>query len=251
MQINNALVVFDLETTGVDTAKDRIIQAAFLKVEPDGTLDRFVTLVNPTIPIAPEATEVHGIRDEDVKDAPTFEQIADRVISFIKGCDLVTYNGNRFDIPLLMTELARVNQAIDLDDVQLVDVMQVESRLNPRTLSAVFERYTGKVLDDAHDAMADVEATYTILQHQLDKLKTTEEPIEYEELEDYYRDGKARTDIAGLFQFNDENKLCWGFGKHRDKSVFTDYGYVDWFYRNSFPEQSKEFLQKYINSSGY
>lgn len=247
MQREKDLVIFDLETTGVDTQSDRIVQLAFLKVGMDGKKTELTSLVNPEMPIPEEATEVHGISDEDVKNAPTFKQLVDKIIDFIKGCDIASFNGNRFDIPLLMSEINRVGETFSFDGVQLIDAMTIETLLMPRTLSSVFERRTGKEMLDAHDAMADVKATYEVLKSQFKELQTLDEPVGYGELEKFSREGKERADIAGLFHWDDSNELCWGFGKHKGKSVKSDMGYYNWFMSKDFPKESKQFVSKHLN----
>lgn len=242
MKVRNPIVILDFETTGVDTSKDRIVQAAFLKIQPTGVTSKFTTLVNPLIPIDSDATKIHGITDDDIKEAPTFKDIADDILKYIKGCDLVTYNGNKFDLPLLLAELNRVNKKIDLDDIQLIDVMLIETMINPRTLSEVYKRLTGETLENAHDAMADVNATFEILKHHMKYLSGK---VEFENIENYCREGKARTDIAGLFKYNDAGELCWNFGKYKKCPINTDIGYQDWFLRSDFPQESKDFLLKH------
>ena len=247
MQRERDLVIFDLETTGVDTQKDRVVQLAFLKVGTGGEKTELVSLVNPEMSIPEEASEVHGITDEDVKDAPTFKQLVKKIIDFISECDIASFNGNKFDIPLLMSEINRAGETFSFDEVHLIDAMSIETQLVPRTLSAVFERRTGKEMLDAHDAMADVKATYEVLKSQFMELQALDEPVGYKELEKFSREGKERADIAGLFHWDDNNELCWGFGKHRGKSVKSDIGYYNWFMAKDFPKESKQFVSKYLN----
>ena len=230
-------LTFDLETTGTDTQQSRIVQIAVL-VEKDGKETTYETLVNPTIAIEKGATEVHGITDEMVKDKPKFADIAEEVLGMFADIEnIVTFNGNNFDLPLLITELDRCGLELDLSDKNLVDVLAIERKLNDNTLSSVYKRYTGEVLDDAHDALADVRATREVLEYQLSKLgKDTD-------LEAFTRDGKPRADIAGKFAWEGD-VVVWTFGKNKGQDVKKDRNYADWFLRQDFPKESKEFLRK-------
>ena len=171
MQLNlaNPIVFFDLETTGVNISKDRIVEISILKVSPNGKEESKTRRINPGIPIPPEATAIHGIGDEDVKDCPTFKEVAKSLAAQIEGCDLAGFNSNRFDIPLLAEEFLRADVNIDLTKRKFVDVQTIFHKMEQRTLSAAYKFYCDKNLEDAHSAAADTVATYEVLKAQLDR----------------------------------------------------------------------------------
>ena len=171
MQLNlkNPIVFFDLETTGINIVKDRIVEISFVKVHPNGKEESKTRRINPEMPIPPESTAIHGITDEDVKDCPTFKEIAKSLAAQIEGCDLAGYNSNRFDIPLLAEEFLRAGVDIDLNKRKFVDVQTIFHKMEQRTLSAAYKFYCDKSLENAHTAEADTMATYEILKAQLDR----------------------------------------------------------------------------------
>jgi len=169
LNLRNPLVFFDLETTGINIVSDRIVEISYLKVHPNGDEESRTRRINPEMPIPPQATEVHGITDEDVKDAPTFKSIAKSLASQIEGCDLAGYNSNRFDIPLLAEEFLRAEVDIDLMKRKFVDVQTIFHKKEQRTLEAAYRFYCDRNLENAHTAEADTKATYEILQAQLDR----------------------------------------------------------------------------------
>lgn len=163
------MAIFDLEATGLNISKDRIVEIAILKVSPDGTEERFKSLVNPLMEIPEEVIKIHGITNEKVKDAPTFEALAERIVAFIGEADLAGYNSNKFDIPLLAEEFLRVGHDIDLETKKFVDVQNIFHKMEQRTLVAAYQFYCQKELINAHEAMSDVDATWEVLKSQLDK----------------------------------------------------------------------------------
>ena len=171
MQLNlkKPIVFFDLETTGINIVKDRIVEISFVKVHPNGKEESKTRRINPEMPIPPESTAIHGITDEDVKDCPTFKEIAKSLAAQIEGCDLAGYNSNRFDIPLLAEEFLRAGVDIDLNKRKFVDVQTIFHKMEQRTLSAAYKFYCDKSLENAHTAEADTMATYEILKAQLDR----------------------------------------------------------------------------------
>ena len=248
--LSKPIVFFDLETTGTDTQKDKIVSMSCIKINPDGTREEKSVLVNPGMPIPKEASDVHGITDEKVKDAPLFTAYAKGIYAFFYGCDIGGYNSNHFDIPLLAAEMERAGIEFANWQMNLIDVMKIESKLNPRTLSAVYERYTGEELDEAHSATADNQATITVLEHQINKLTALDsnEIKEFtpEALEAFYMDGKKRFDIAGKAYFeNDE--LIWNFGSNRGKPVLADLNYLSWVTgpKANFPTETVNKLNQY------
>lgn len=254
MKINKPIIFFDLETTGTNVDQDRIVQIHTTKIHPDGSKESKTRLVNPTIPIPTEASDVHGITDDMVKNEPPFKRIAKGMAEFFHGCDLAGYNSNRFDVPLLITEFGRAGIEFPTWDPVLIDGHALETILNPRTLSAVFERYTGIPLDDAHDAGADVAGTITVLDHQMEAIRerfpdvlNPDGTITPENLEKFVTDGKTRFDYSGKCYVNDDGVVCWNFGPHRNKPVLENKGFLGWVFKNDFPSETKTKLQKLIS----
>ena len=239
MKITKPIIFFDLETTGVDVMTSRIVQIACIKIGVDGSRETKDLLVNPTISIPKEASDVHGITDEMVKDSPTFKQISKGVENFFLGCDIGGYNSDRFDIPLLSEEFSRAGINFDFSNCVFVDVLKLESLINTRKLGDVYKRYTGTELENSHNALADIEATVTILEHQLNILSQKEgsftSPIE---LETFCSQDKKRFDVAGKM-YQKDNVVYWSFGKNIDKPVLEDKSYLDWFLKSDFPLESK------------
>ena len=246
MQLNLRipLVFFDLETTGTNIAKDRIVEISFVKVYPNGKEDVKTRRINPEMPIPPETTAIHGISDEDVKDCPTFKEIAKSLASQIEGCDLAGYNSNRFDIPLLAEEFLRAGVDIDLSKRKFVDVQTIFHKMEQRTLSAAYKFYCGKNLDDAHSAEADTMATYEVLKAQLDRYADVlTNDVNF--LSDY----SAHTnnvDFAGRMIYNDKKQEVFNFGKYKGQLVETvlkeNPGYFSWIIDGDFPQNMKQKL---------
>jgi DNA polymerase-3 subunit epsilon len=266
IQLERPLVFFDLETTGTDVAKDRIIEMAFIKVMPDGQWqvrpdkaqgqDRL--LINPEMAIPPESTEVHGISDADVAEAPTFESIATRLFRWLEGCDLAGFNSNRFDVPLLAEEFLRCNIAFKVDDRSLVDVQNIFHKMEPRTLRAALKFYCDDALDDAHEALPDTLATLRIFANQvvrykehtlLDSLGETVGPLPMDVpgIAAFAQRGR-NADLVGRFVFNDEDQVVFNFGKYRGvllRDVLQrDPGYYGWMMNGDFPRYTKLVLQE-------
>ncbi len=244
------IVFLDFETTGVNIITDRIVQMACIKINPDGSREEKKTLIKPVnykadgsisvIPIPKEASDIHGVLNEHVKDAPTFKQISKSFNTFLDGCDLGGYNSNRFDIPLLAEEFHRIGIDFDLSYRTYIDVMKLETVLNPRTLSAVYERYTGKPLDDAHDAMIDTSATVDIF---LKQVETHELIGAMEDIDKLSQGENERVDLAGkLCKIDDQ--ICWTFGKHKHKPITQDKGYLRWFLGTEVPQQTRDIINK-------
>ena len=169
LNLKNPIVFFDLETTGINISRDRIVELSFLKVYPNGEEEMKSKRVNPEMPIPPESTAIHGITDEDVKDCPTFKQIAKSLAAQIEGCDLAGFNSNRFDVPVLAEEFLRAGIDFDMSKRKFVDVQIIYHKKEPRTLAAAYKFYCDKELVDAHSAEADTRATYEVLKSQLER----------------------------------------------------------------------------------
>lgn len=245
LKLSKPLVIFDIESTGVNIASDRIVEISFLKIHPDGKEESLTYRINPTIPIPPVVTAIHGITDADVADEPTFEERAKDIVAFLRGCDLGGYNSNKFDIPLLAEEFARAGIDIDLKKMRFVDVQVIFFKMEPRNLSAAYRFYCDKNLDNAHAAEADVRATWEVLMAQVEKYSTLGNTIE--ELSEYSA-GSKFADFAGRIIF-DENKVeLFNFGKHKGKKVVDVFkkepSYYSWMMKGDFPEYTKRVITR-------
>ena len=245
MQLNlaNPIVFFDLETTGVNISKDRIIEISLLKVAPNGKEESKTRRINPGIPIPPEATAIHRISDEDVKDCPTFKEIAKSLAAQIEGCDLAGFNSNRFDIPLLAEEFLRADVDIDLSKRKFVDVQTIFHKMEQRTLSAAYKFYCGKSLEDAHSAAADTFATYEVLKAQLDRYPDLKNDIRFLSEFSCFTNN---VDFAGRMIYNDKGEEVINFGKYKGRLVAevlkADPGYYAWMMSGDFPLNTKQKL---------
>jgi DNA polymerase III subunit epsilon len=248
LQLNRPIAFIDLETTGVNLTTDRIVELAVVKISPDGTRIAKRRLINPQMPIPAVTSEIHGITDEMVKDAPTFKQMSNEIKQFLENCDLGGYNSNRFDIPLLMEEFLRAGVDVDLSDRRMVDVQHIFYTMQPRTLSAAYEFFCEKPLVDAHSAEADINATIEVLEAQLkkyDKLGTTVDSIlsciGEEKIVDYAR----------RFSFNDKGEEVFNFGKFKGMPVSEVFKkepqYYDWMMKGDFPMHTKKKVTELFN----
>ena len=243
LQLTKPLCFFDLETTGTDISKDRIVEIAVLKLHPDGTQEKKEWRVNPEQPIPSQASAVHGITDEMVANEPTFKERSGEIYSFMKGCDLAGYNSDRFDIPLLVEELLRAEVDFDFKNNKTVDVQTIFHKMEQRTLTAALRFYCNEELTDAHSAHADTKATHDVLIAQLDR---------YEELEpnvaflNEFSSRRKTADFAGFVVYNKEGDACFGFGKYKGKKVIdilaNEPGYFGWVMNADFPRYTKKIL---------
>jgi DNA polymerase-3 subunit epsilon len=241
LNLKNPIIFFDLETTGLDIANDRIIEIAYIKVYPNGNEESFTYRINPERPIPAESTAVHGITDEDVKDCPTFKQMANKIAADFKGCDLAGYNSARFDLPMLAEEFLRADVDIDLSTRKMVDVQTIFHKKEQRTLSAAYKFYCEQDLVDAHAAMADTKATYEILKSQLDRYPDLQNDMAF--LADYTCTSK-NVDFAGRIVRNDKGVEVINFGKYKGQPVVdvlkNDPGYYGWILQADFPLTTKQ-----------
>lgn len=250
LQLERPIVVFDLETTGVQITRDRIVEISILKVHPDGEEETKTRRINPGMPIPPEATQVHGISDADVADCPTFAQVARSLYQWIDGCDIVGFNSNRFDVPMLVEEFLRAGIAVDFADRWFVDVQTIFHKMERRTLEAAYRFYCDKVLDNAHSAEADTRATYEVLQAQLDRYpeELTNSIPALAEVSSY----GSRVDFAGLLAYNDAGEIVVNFGKYRGQlltEVFRrDSSYYTWVMGAQFPLETKAWFTRVYQS---
>ncbi len=243
LKLKRPIVFFDLETTGVDIAHDRIVEIAVVKVEPSGDKEVKVRRINPGMPIPPAATAVHGITDEDVKDSPRFEQIARSLYAFIDGCDLGGYNSNKFDVPMLAEEFLRAGVEVDFKNRKFVDVQTIFHKKEQRTLSAAYMFYCGKELENAHSASADTLATYEVLEAQLDRYPDLENSIDF--LAEYTCRDRS-VDYAGRIMLDDKECEVFAFGKYKGQSVAEVFrkepSYYDWMMKGDFPLYTKRVI---------
>ncbi len=243
LKLNRPICFFDLETTGIDVAKDRIVEISIFKVFPNGNKESKTWLVNPTIPIPPQATAIHGISNEKVANEPTFTALASQIHNMIKDSDLAGFNSDRFDIPLLAEELLRAEVDFDMKNRVSVDVQTIFHKKEERTLSAALKFYCGKSLENAHSAEADTMATYEILKAQLDRYDDLENDMK--SLSEFTTRKKS-VDFAGFIALNDKGQEIFTFGKNKNQLVEDvlekEPGYYGWIQGADFPLYTKKVL---------
>ncbi len=243
LNLKNPIIFFDLETTGINIASDRIVEISYLKIDLNGNESSKTLRLNPEMPIPEKVVAIHGISNEDVKDAPTFNEVAKSVARDFEGCDLGGYNSVRFDIPLLAEEFLRAGVDIDLKRRKFVDVQVIFMKMEPRTLTAAYKFFANKELENAHSAEADTRATYEVLQAQLDRYSNLENDIgKLAEFSAHNRN----VDFAGRIIFNEEDVEVFNFGKYKGMPVSEvlnkDPGYYGWMMRGDFPLYTKKVL---------
>ena len=245
MQLNlkNPLVFFDLETTGIDIVKDRIIEISYVKVFPNGKEESKTMRINPGMPIPPASTAIHGITDDDVKDCPLFKNVAKQLAAQIEGCDLAGYNSNRFDIPLLAEEFLRAGVDIDLTRRKFIDVQTIFYKMEQRTLAAAYKFYCQKSLENAHTAAADTMATYEVLKAQLDRYPELKNDVTFlSEFSSFTNN----VDFAGRMVYNEKNQELFNFGKYKGRLVEEvlkqEPAYYSWMMNGDFPLNTKQKL---------
>lgn len=243
LDLKNPLVFFDLETTGINIVTDRIVEISYVKVFPNGKEESKTRRINPEMPIPAEATAIHGISDDDVKDCPTFKAVAKSLATQIEGCDLAGFNSNRFDIPLLAEEFLRAGVDIDMSKRKFVDVQTIFHKMEQRTLAAAYKFYCEKNLENAHTAEADTIATYEILKAQLDRYPELKNDVNF--LSEY-SSFNNNVDFAGRMIYNDKGEEVFNFGKNKGRLVAevlrNDPGYYSWIMQGDFPLNTKKML---------
>jgi DNA polymerase-3 subunit epsilon len=257
MQLNlkKPLAVFDLETTGTNIARDRIVELSIVKVLPDNTHTTHTRRINPTIPIPAEATRIHGISDADVADCPTFKQVAKSLHHLLEGCDLAGFNVLKFDIPMLIEEFLRADVVLDMANRKIVDAQRIFHLMEPRTLTAALKFYCSKELHDAHSAEADTLATLEVLKAQIirydgqtitDQEGNVQTPVKNDMAHLHQLSASNMIDYAGRMVFNDKGVEVFNFGKYKDASVLEvfakDPSYYDWMMKGDFPLDTKRKL---------
>ena len=249
LELEKPIAFFDLETTGIQISKDRIIEIAILKILPGGEQKRKRWMINPTIPISQEAKDIHGISDDQVKDKPKFKDVADDILNFLEGCDLAGYNSNRFDIPLLVEEFLRVNINFNMENRKSIDIQNIFHKMEQRTLIAAYKFYCNKDLINAHSAEADTEATYNILLSQIEKYNELENNISF--LSKFSQIGDGFVDIAGFIQYNKDGEKIISFGKYKNITLNQIWkenpGYFSWIINADFPIYTKNIIKDFIN----
>jgi DNA polymerase-3 subunit epsilon len=248
LQLSRPIAFIDLETTGVNLSADRIVELAIVKVMPDGSRVTKRKLINPEMPIPQSSTDIHGITDEMVKDAPTFKQAANEIKQFVENCDLGGYNSNRFDIPMLMEEFLRASVDVDLSICRMVDVQHIFYTMEPRTLSAAYKFFCEKEHVNAHGAEADINATIEVFEAQLKKYNNLGTSVD--SILSYIGEEKI-VDYARRFVFNDAGVEVFNFGKFKGKAVSdvlkAEPQYYDWMMKGDFPMHTKKKLTEIFN----
>ncbi len=243
LDLTRPICFFDLETTGTNISKDRIVEISIPKVLPSGEEKSYTYRINPTVPIPAETTAVHGITDDMVADEPTFKEKASEINNIIKDSDLAGYNSNRFDIPLLAEEMLRAGVDFEMGNRHAIDVQNIFHKMEQRTLVAAYKFYCGKDLTNAHSAAADTLATYKVLKGQLDKYGTLENNMKF--LSEFST-RRRPVDFAGMLAYNEHDEECFNFGKHKGKRVEDvlrdEPGYYSWIQNADFPLYTKKVL---------
>jgi len=243
LKLHKPICFFDLETTGIQVSKDRIVEISILKIFPNGNKESKTWLVNPEMKIPAETTAIHGISDEKVANEPTFKELAPIVYQMIKDTDLAGFNSDRFDIPLLAEEMLRAEIDFDMKNTVTVDVQTIFHKKEQRTLSAGYKFYCDKELDGAHSAAVDTNATYEILLAQLERYPDLDNTIK--ELSEFSTRKKS-VDFAGFIIYNKEGQEAFSFGKHKGRLVEevlqTEPGYYNWIQNADFPLYTKKVL---------
>ena len=247
IQLQKPLCVFDLETTGLDISKDRIVQIAIVKINPSGNKEELNLIINPQMTISDENAAIHGITNDMVKDAETFKEAAIKIMEFIGDSDLAGYNSNKFDIPVLAEEFLRAEIEFDLSSKKCIDVQNIFHKMEQRTLIAAYKFYCSKELKNAHNAMADTIATWEVLESQLEKYKDLEPNAQF--LSEFSRNSAHQTlDFAGRLAVNNEGEAIYNFGKHKGKTIknvsVLEPGYYGWMLEANFPRYTKKILMR-------
>lgn len=258
LQLKNPIIFLDLETTGINIVTDRIVEIALIKVHVNGTEEEKQLRINPEMPIPLETSLIHGIYDEDVKDAPTFKEVAKTLAKFIEGCDFGGFNSNRFDIPLLAEEFLRADIDIDFKKHKFIDVQTIFHKMEKRTLAAAYKFYCKQELVDAHSAMADTKATYEVLKAQLDHYQGVEfkdnkgnvtQPIvnDVDQLHEF-SSFNNNVDFVGRIIYDEHGVETFNFGKNKgisvEKVLNEQPGYFGWMMNSEFPLFTKKVLTR-------
>ena len=264
LSLTRPLCFFDLETTGVNVAKDRVVEISILKIFPNGNKESKTWLVNPEMPIPPQTTAVHGITDEKVANEPTFKQLSKDIYSMIKGSDLAGFNSDRFDIPLLAEEMLRAEIDVDFKKHLTVDVQTIFHKMEKRNLSAAYKFYCGKKMENAHDALVDVRATAEVFMGQLEMYKD----VDYEDADGNIIEKPIRNDMKAIHEFTNDNRFLdatqrlkynsegvavFNFGKYAGQAVVEvlkkDKPYYTWIMTKDFSSQVKQIIKQLVKEN--
>ena len=247
IELNKALAICDIEAAGLSVTNDRIVELAVVKINPDGSQENYLQRFNPEIPIPKEVSEIHGIYQEDINDCPTLKEALPELEAFLEGCDFAGYNSNKFDLPMLAEELLRVESTFDLTQQKHIDVQNIFHKMEQRTLIAAYKFYCNKDLKNAHTALADAQATWEVLDAQIDKYDELKNDVAF--LDEFSRHGNMkRADFAGRLAYNKDMEVIYNFGKNKNKTVEevhkTEPGYYGWMIDADFPLYTKQVLRK-------
>ena len=246
LSLKRPLAIFDLETTGLNITKDRIVEIAVIKVHPNGDEEYFSKRINPEMIIPEETSLIHGIYNKDVENEPKFSEIAEELVNFLGDSDLAGYNSNKFDIPVLSEELLRVGNQFDVSKRKFVDVQNIFHKMEQRTLAAAYKFYCHKEIENAHNALADTTATWEVLKAQINKYENLEKNIDF--LSDFSKAGNYNLlDFAGRLAINENGVAVYNFGKNKGKTIkeiaLTEPGYYGWMLNADFPLYTKQCLK--------
>lgn len=246
ISLKKSLAIFDIEATGLSVTHDRIVELAIIKVDPDGTQVNYLQRFNPEMPIPLEVSEIHGIYEEDIKDSPTLKDALPELEAFLEDCDFAGYNSNKFDLPMLAEELLRVGSTFDLSNKQHIDVQNIFHKMEQRTLIAAYSFYCSKDLKNAHSALADAQATWEVLDAQIERYDILKNDVDF--LDEFSRHGNVkRVDFAGRLAYNENGDIVYNFGKQKDKTVEEvskiEPGYYGWMMNADFPLYTKKCLK--------
>ena len=250
ISLQKSLAIFDIEATGLSVTHDRIVELAIIKVSPDGSQEKYLQRFNPEIPIPKLVSEIHGIYEEDIKDSPTFKEGLPELEAFLENCDFAGYNSNKFDLPMLAEELLRAGSTFDLSSKRHIDVQNIFHKMEQRTLIAAYSFYCNKDLKNAHSALADAEATWEVLDAQIQRYDELKDNVDF--LDEFSRHGNVkRVDFAGRLAYNENDEVVYNFGKQKDKTVKevaqTEPGYYGWMMSADFPLYTKQCLKAEMN----
>lgn len=247
LSLERPLAIFDLETTGTNITSDRIVEIAIIKVQPDGTEENYCKRVNPEMPIPALVSEIHGIYEKDIQDAPTFKELANEIVAFIGDADLAGYNSNKFDIPVLAEELMRAGSDFDISKRKFVDVQNIFHKMEQRTLAAAYLFYCNKSIENAHNALYDAKATWDVLKAQIERYPDIKNDVTY--LSEFSKAGNYNLlDFAGRLAIDDKGEAIYNFGKHKGKTIKQvaqiEPGYYGWMLDADFPLYTKQCLRR-------
>lgn len=247
LKLLKPIVFLDIEATGLDLEKDKILELCMEKLNPDGSRTTYLERFNPGIPIPPASTEIHGITDLDVCDKPSILLHAESILHFLDGCDIAGFNSNRYDVPLLYNELARFNCILPYKEMCLIDVGNIFKIKEPRTLAAAAKFYTGQDIENAHSAQADVAATVNVFLEQVERYQLPTDMRELELLSNY---GNPILDLSGKFTMNKEGVICLTFGKYKGEPAKDHIEFLDWMLNKAnFPQDTRVICRQIIEIS--